>query len=194
MTNTNCLENIKCPNCGNEESFRIAAKTIATVTNDGTEDYGDLEWDDDSYAECTECHRHGILKDFGGRVIAKATAALPADRSPLELTEDEFDARFPLFTNHLNPNASWGSGNEGGCLFETYGEELEFVRRQNPRTVWTVVDGDGDDQYLVSGFHFVNRIGYLVSTLPLPEDMDIEVRVPNGNADDPETDESLFNQ
>ena len=122
--------------------------------------------------------------------IARAVDALPAARSPLEITEDEFDRRFPLLTNHLNPNASWGSGKEGGCLFETYGEELEFVRRQDPCTVWTLVDGDDDDQYLVSGFHFVNRIGYLVSTVPLPEELDIEVRIPNENADDPETDDA----
>ena len=64
MTNTNCLENIKCPACGNEEWFRIAATTIVTVTDDGTEDLGDMEWDDDSYAECAQCHRHGTLKDF----------------------------------------------------------------------------------------------------------------------------------
>jgi hypothetical protein len=64
MTNTNCLENIKCPDCGNEESFRIAGTAIFTVTDDGTEDYGDIEWDDDRYAECRECHRHGTLKDF----------------------------------------------------------------------------------------------------------------------------------
>ena len=64
MTNTNCLENIKCPACGNEDSFRIAAKTVAIVTDDGTEDHGDMQWDDSSYAECSECHRHGTLKDF----------------------------------------------------------------------------------------------------------------------------------
>ena len=59
MTNTNCLENIKCPDCGNAQSFRIAGKTIFTVTDDGTEDYGDVEWDDDSYAECPACKRQG---------------------------------------------------------------------------------------------------------------------------------------
>ena len=64
MTNTNCLENIKCLACGNEDSFRVAANTIAIVTDYGVEDHGDMEWDDDSYAECTECHRHGTLKDF----------------------------------------------------------------------------------------------------------------------------------
>jgi hypothetical protein len=67
MTNTNCLENIKCPDCRNEKSFRIAGTTIFTVTDDGTEDYGDIEWDDDSYAECTACHRHGTLRDFEKR-------------------------------------------------------------------------------------------------------------------------------
>ena len=67
MTNTNCLVNIKCPDCGNEDRLRIAATAVFTVTDDGTDDYGDVEWDDNSYAECAERHRHGTLKDF--RVI-----------------------------------------------------------------------------------------------------------------------------
>jgi hypothetical protein len=73
MTNINCLEGIQCPQCGNEDTFRIAAKTIATVTDDGTDDVGDMEWDDDSYAECTGCHRHGTLKDF--RAAAEVASA-----------------------------------------------------------------------------------------------------------------------
>ena len=80
------------------------------------------------------------------------------DTIHLEITEDEFDARYPLVPNHLNPNASWGFGDSGGCLFETYGEELAFVRSQDQRYVWTFIDGD-DGQYVVSGMHFINRIG-----------------------------------
>jgi hypothetical protein len=64
MTNTNCLKNIKCPDCGNEDRFRIQGMTLFTVTDDGTDEFGDVEWDDDSYAECVACHRHGTLKDF----------------------------------------------------------------------------------------------------------------------------------
>jgi hypothetical protein len=30
----------------------------------------------------------------------------------------------------------------------------------------------------VSGYHFVNRIGYLISTTPVPDDLDIEVHFP----------------
>src|SRR5690348_14429772 len=71
----------------------------------------------------------------------------------IELSEDAFDTNYPLLTNHLNPTASWAYGEGIGCLFETYGEELAFVRRQDPRTVWTFIDGDDGDQYVLSGFH-----------------------------------------
>jgi hypothetical protein len=64
MPNTNCLENIQCPRCGNEDSFRIAATTIATVCDDGVEDYSEMEWDDDSYIDCTKCCHHRTLKEF----------------------------------------------------------------------------------------------------------------------------------
>lgn len=64
MTNTNCLEGIQCPQCGSEDRFRIAATSIFTVTDDGTEDHGDVEWDDDSHAECAACRHRGTLKDF----------------------------------------------------------------------------------------------------------------------------------
>ena len=94
-----------------------------------------------------------------------------------EMTEDEFDQQYPLVTNHINPNASWVIGDGPGCLFETYCEELDFVRSQDPRTIWTFVDGDDGNQYVISGYHLVNRIGYLISTVPFPEDASIEVPI-----------------
>ena len=51
----------------------------------------------------------------------------------------------------------------GGCMYETFGEELEYVKKQNPKRIWTIVDGDGDDLIIIAGFHFVNRIGYLIT-------------------------------
>jgi hypothetical protein len=184
MTNTNCLENIQCPACGNEESFRIAATTMLTVTDDGTDDYSDTEWDNDSYIECTACHRHGSLKDFASGVSASGPAQADTIREPkppgasqVELSEDEFGDRYPLVPNHLNPSASWGTDNQRGCLFETYGEELEFVRRQDPHTVWTLVDGDDGGQRVINGFHLVNRIGYLISAVAVPEGIDVDVRI-----------------
>jgi hypothetical protein len=32
--------------------------------------------------------------------------------------------------------------------------------------------------YLVNGIHFVNRVGYLLSTLPVPENVTIQVHLP----------------
>ncbi len=100
------------------------------------------------------------------------------DEIHLEISEDVFDQQFPLVRNHLNPNATRGFGDQGGCLFETYGEELAFVRSQDARFVWTFIDGD-DAQYVVSGMHFVNRIGYLISKVPVPDGVFFEVRIPS---------------
>ena len=106
----------------------------------------------------------------------------------IELTEDEFDDRYPLVQNHLNPNASWAFGDGPGCLFETYGDEFAFVRQQDPLTVWTLVDGDDGDMYVISGFHFVNRIGYLISTVPIPKNVAVQVHIPMSHDEDDDTD------
>ena len=102
-----------------------------------------------------------------------------------ELTEDEFDDRYPLVQNHINPTAGWSFGEETGCLFETYGDELEFVKRQDTRKVWTLVDGDDGELYIVSGFHLVNRIGYLLSTIPVLNHATVQVHVAMTMDDEP---------
>jgi hypothetical protein len=102
----------------------------------------------------------------------------------LKLTEDDFAGRFPLVTNHINPSATWAYGDGPGCLFETFGPEFEYVRRYDPRKVWTVVDGDGGDMFVINGLHMVNRVGYLLSRDPAPENSVIEVRIPmTGNGE-----------
>jgi hypothetical protein len=110
------------------------------------------------------------------RPITERTYTMKHDL--IELTEDEFDTRYPLRTNHLNPHASWAFADARGCLFETFGEEFEFVRKQHPSTVWTLVDGEDGDMYLHSRMHFVNRIGYLVSLAAVPEGVDIQIHIP----------------
>jgi len=96
----------------------------------------------------------------------------------IDLTEDQFDEQFPLLINHLNPSASWSFGQGQGCLFETYGQELEFVRQLHPQQVWTLIDGDDGDIYLVSGFHWVNRIGYIISRDLVPFGTTVQVHIP----------------
>jgi hypothetical protein len=64
MTNDNCLEGIKCPQCGNEDRFFISCTTLAVVTDEGAQAYGDMEWGDESSAVCSEFQKTGPLRDF----------------------------------------------------------------------------------------------------------------------------------
>ena len=64
MTNSNCLENVRCPKCGQEDRFKIVALITCDVTDDGSEPVGDHEWDDHSATRCSECGFDGELKDF----------------------------------------------------------------------------------------------------------------------------------
>ncbi len=61
-----------------------------------------------------------------------------------------------------------------GCMFETYGEELEHVfkvHKETPERVWTFIDCDGE-QYITSGFHLVNRLGYFITKEPCKSEME----------------------
>ena len=50
-------------------------------------------------------------------------------------------------------------------MFETYGEEVEFVQAQDPRYVWTNVQGDMSD-LIVAGYAYVNRLCYYITEIP----------------------------
>lgn len=60
--------------------------------------------------------------------------------------------------------------------YETYGEELEFVRSQPAENIWTEVDGD-EGVYIINGYHLVNRIQYYVCEVPLSTEAYAEVIV-----------------
>ena len=69
---------------------------------------------------------------------------------------DAWEEKYRPIQNHF----------DGGDKFETYGEELEFVLAQDPRCIWTLVDGDDGNLYIVDGYHLVNRINYFVTEVP----------------------------
>ena len=56
-------------------------------------------------------------------------------------------------------------------MFETYGEEVEFVQSQDPRYVWTNVQGDMSD-LIVAGYAYVNRLCYYITEVPWESDDD----------------------
>lgn len=69
-----------------------------------------------------------------------------------------WEDKFKPINNHLSKNPDEN-------MFETYGEEVEFVRNYDPKYVWTYLQGDTSD-LICAGYHFVNRIGYYITEVP----------------------------
>lgn len=79
----------------------------------------------------------------------------------LNMTFEEWQEKYKPIMNPF-------TGSKDG-YFETGGEEFEFVRKQDPLTIWTDGDGDEGGTYLWNGFRFVNRIGYYITEIPFSE-------------------------
>lgn len=73
---------------------------------------------------------------------------------------DEWYEKYKPIKNHYKENDLWVND-----MFETYGEELDFVRAQDQRHIWTLVDGEGG-LYITNGYHLINRVNYFVTEVP----------------------------
>jgi hypothetical protein len=73
-------------------------------------------------------------------------------------------------------------------MFETYGEEVEFVQSTPENFVWTLVEVDGKG-ILVNGYSYVNRLGYFVCKVPWKDEEFYEILA--YDYDDEEVDEML---
>ncbi len=79
--------------------------------------------------------------------------------SPLILHEDAFYAFFVPYRHPQSLHDIWD-----GIGLETFGADLELVRSIDGNYLWTLVEsGCDDDQWITPGFHYVNRICYLVT-------------------------------
>ena len=74
----------------------------------------------------------------------------------IEISHEEFEKRFKPIANPSEPSTN---------LFETYGEDLEFLKKQNTANLWTLLC-EGEDMTIVSGICWVNRMNYLVTENP----------------------------
>ena len=95
----------------------------------------------------------------------------------IELTFDEWLDTYKPITNHLDSNASFQNEDGSGIMFETYGDEVDFVKSMNPNKIWMYGSGDDGGTYIWSGWGFVNRLGYFITEVPFPENTIIQVLV-----------------
>ena len=77
---------------------------------------------------------------------------------------DKWEAKFKPIKNEMvaDPDQQ---------MFETYGEELDFVCTQDNKYVWTWIQGDMSD-LIVAGYHYVNRLGYYITEVPWDDEYD----------------------
>jgi hypothetical protein len=62
---------------------------------------------------------------------------------------------------------------DGLGQYETYGEDFEYVRNfPNQKRVWTVIDGEDDNLWIIAGLHFVNRVCYVISDQEWKSELD----------------------
>jgi hypothetical protein len=85
------------------------------------------------------------------------------------LREEVFEEFFEPYRHPNSHHDVWG-----GLGLETFGKDLALVSSLDPNFVWTVLDGE-KDQWIVPGFHWVNRVCYLVSRKPHC-DIDVEFK------------------
>lgn len=82
-----------------------------------------------------------------------------------EISDDQFEKDFKPLQNTIDKNAAFG-----GQMWETYGDEFEYVKKvhkETPDKVWTIVS-DETTAY-INGLHFVNRLGYIITEVGLNE-------------------------
>jgi hypothetical protein len=92
------------------------------------------------------------------------------------ISEYEFASVYQPISNHLDRSAPFNFGSLEGTLFETFGNDLAFVKSQARQMIWTLLATEGHVT-IFSGYHFVNRIGYFVCRKPVESDALIEVRI-----------------
>jgi hypothetical protein len=78
----------------------------------------------------------------------------------------DWEEKFKPVVNRIDSNASWQDNEGNGIMFETYGDEYEFVcKHKESRQVWSYRDDEYEGLILVSGMAS-NPIGYFVTEIP----------------------------
>lgn len=60
-------------------------------------------------------------------------------------------------------------------MFETYGDDWQFINAIPKDRVWTVIEGDEGGEVIVEGQRFVNRLGYFVTVRAWTEPTEVQL-------------------
>ena len=64
----------------------------------------------------------------------------------------------------------------GELMYETYGEEFDYVSGYEPNKVWTYIDHD-TGSLVVEGLQKTNRVGYFITEIPWEDETSYEIEI-----------------
>lgn len=104
---------------------------------------------------------------------------MPNEGAQHQAAGPTFEQWWEVFNPIGEPTAPCGpSMGEVARGFETHGADLRHILSVNesaPNTVWTLIEGDDNELYIVSGYHHVNRLAYFITEAAWTSDMEIPV-------------------
>ena len=98
------------------------------------------------------------------------------------LTEEEWEHHFGVLDNHLDKNPSFG-----GLMFETYGEEYDYVAAiglKEPNRIWTYIDKEDGTTAIINHWGFEGIIGYFITEKPYDDNLNIIVQLEDEDDED----------
>lgn len=110
----------------------------------------------------------------------------------IQMTEEQFEQNYQPQINHIiRAETAKSIADEditsfGGCMYETFGKELDYViEMASQNRVVTIIegeDGEPDEEgethstmFYTSGYHLVNRIGYLILDKPYTTEFEVKL-------------------
>ena len=65
------------------------------------------------------------------------------------ITYEQFEEQYKPIKNTLVEDSPYN-----GCMFETYGAELAHVREQDIKNIWTLIDAENEEMFIVPGYSY----------------------------------------
>jgi hypothetical protein len=84
----------------------------------------------------------------------------------IDMTYEEWEAKYKPITD----------ADGSPRLYETYGDDYDEILDVENEYLWTWIDG-GDYSVISNGFHYVNRMGYYICTVPSDTDNIIQIDI-----------------
>lgn len=93
---------------------------------------------------------------------------------------DQWHCIYKPISNQSGESFGVCLGDDVQIVHQIHGVDMEAVLNADPACVWTMVDGEGK-AYIVDGQCFVNREGYLITSVPYSGEF---VEIPIGDEEE----------